>query len=76
MSLKRYEGLDILKVISAFLVVCIHASFPGEFGKNVASLARVAVPIFFMITGFFFDSIIERHREKTQLKKVFWMFVA
>lgn len=74
MSLKRYDGIDILKTICAFLVVCIHATFEGRFGGEVAVIARVAVPTFFMITGFFYDTIIERKKEKDQLKKIFFLF--
>ena len=51
---KRLNGLDILKAICAFLVVCIHAPFPGEFGQYVIAAARIAVPIFIMITGYFY----------------------
>lgn len=50
----RNVGLDILKVIAAFFVVCIHAPFENEFGKDLKAISRCAVPIFFMITGFFF----------------------
>ncbi|MCQ2472490.1 MAG: acyltransferase [Clostridia bacterium] len=75
MSLKRYEGLDILKTICAFMVVCIHATFQGSLGVNIASLARAAVPAFFMITGFFYDTIIARGKEKQQLKKILLLCV-
>lgn len=51
---ERHTGLDILKAICAFLVVCIHIPFPGAFGEYFTALCRVAVPIFFMITGFFY----------------------
>ncbi len=54
----RYDGLDVLKCICAFLVVCIHAAFLGDVGKIVEVIARIAVPIFFMITGFFYLTLL------------------
>ena len=61
---KRVDGLDILKCIAAFLIICIHAPFFGEFGKYVTAIARIGVPIFLMITGYFYTSTINKNREK------------
>lgn len=61
---KNYRWLDCFRLIAALLVIAIHtsplASFSGEadfFFTRV--LARIAVPFFLMVTGFFFppDSI-------------------
>ena len=57
------------------MVICIHASFPGLVGKIVIPLTRIAVPIFFMITGYYYSFTIQRKNEKKQLKKIFLMFV-
>ena len=38
---------------SALLVVLIHSSFPGRFGIYIKSTARIAVPIFLMISGYY-----------------------
>ena len=51
----RNNNLDILKTICAFLVICIHIPFPGSVGAIITPLARIAVPIFFMITGYFYN---------------------
>ena len=67
---KRYAGLDILKTICAFLVVCIHARFPGDFGRYTVAVARVAVPVFLMITGFFYSGTREKGREGKQVVKI------
>lgn len=53
MSERRYYSLDAMKAIAAFLVICIHMPFPGEAGKIIVALARIAVPFFFMVSGFF-----------------------
>lgn len=67
---KRYEGFDILKFICAFLVICIHCPFPKTVGEYFTALSRVAVPIFFMITGYFYRGISKR-----KLKKIFLLAV-
>lgn len=71
----RQSGLDILKCICAFLIVCIHAPFPGEFGKVITALARCAVPVFFIISGYFYNTIVQKKRENRQIKKVFLLFL-
>jgi surface polysaccharide O-acyltransferase-like enzyme len=48
----RNFALDILKIISAIFIVCIHCDFFIEYDKTVSSLTtqgifRIAVPIFF-----------------------------
>lgn len=49
----RNKSLDAAKAIAAFLVVFIHISFPGMTGRIIKTLARSAVPFFFMVSGFF-----------------------
>lgn len=71
----RWQGIDILKTICAFLVVIIHAPFPGEIGMYITTLSRISVPIFFMITGFFYSDVVQRNKEKHQIKKIFLLFV-
>ena len=73
---ERYSGLDILKSICAFLIVCIHAPFPGEAGMYFLSLTRMAVPVFFMITGFFYDGVRSRGRVNSQIMKVLRLFLS
>lgn len=71
----RTESVDVLKAISAFLIVCIHAPFSGEISAYFIVFARVAVPIFFMITGYFYSDTVVRHKEKHQIMKIFCLFV-
>lgn len=67
---KRNIGLDILKIIVAFLVICIHAPFENEFGKDLKAISRCAVPIFFMITGFFYTSKMNNVKSNKQILKL------
>ncbi|MGN0498768.1 MAG: acyltransferase family protein [Acutalibacteraceae bacterium] len=67
---ERWKNFDALKVICSFLIVCIHAPFPGEMGQYFTALSRIAVPIFFMITGFFYHNTIKNNKVKSQIKKI------
>lgn len=72
---ERYSGLDILKALSAFAVVCIHTGETPVCGGAQIALCRFSVPIFFMITGFFYCGTVKRNKEIKQIKKIFFMLV-
>lgn len=72
---QRYVGFDILKAICMFMVICIHAYLPGGPGGGLVAVCRIAVPVFFMITGFFYSGTVKNHGELRQLKKVFRLFL-
>ena len=71
----RSNAIDILKALCAFFIVCIHIPFPGIFGVYIVTLARIAVPIFFMITGYFYSGTVIRNGEIRQIKKIFSLFL-
>ena len=52
-KITRNYSLDLLKFIASFLIVCIHFKFSGEAGKVVTIISRFAVPLFFMVSGYF-----------------------
>ncbi|MFR8990741.1 MAG: acyltransferase family protein [Fusobacterium sp.] len=68
---KRNIGLDALKFICAFLVVCIHMNLQGEIEKYFITLTRISVPIFFMITGFFYKNMITKGKIQNYILKIF-----
>ena len=49
----RNNTLDVAKLLASFLVVFIHVPFYGIFGEIVKCISRVAVPLFFMTSGYF-----------------------
>ncbi len=51
--MKRHQPIELLKLIAVFFVVIIHNRFAPPFGFIMDTLARFAVPVFFMITGYF-----------------------
>ena len=66
----RNMGLDSLKALCAFMVVCIHAPFPGVLGRCFEVICCLAVPCFFMISGFFYPGCIARKGERNQIIKI------
>lgn len=66
----RSPGLDILKCIAMFFVVWNHSPMP----QGCAGVFR-AVSIFFMITGYFYQSTKDKGREMAQLKKMVYMYI-
>lgn len=62
------SGLNALKLLCAFFVVQIHAS--SCLRPCLSSIIRVAVPIFFMITGYFLLDNNGQINEKIAKKKV------
>ena len=69
-NLERRYQLDALKAICAFFVVCLHAPFPGVVGEYINVLSRMAVPIYFIITGYFYSDIQKRGRQEQQIRKI------
>ena len=45
--------LNVWKGIAAFAVVLIHCTLPGVPGEIIKGIARFAVPLFFLISGYF-----------------------
>lgn len=73
----RQAALDVVKCVAAFLVVDIHAGIPGYAGYGLLAFARVAVPLFFMITGYFYPILVEKGRLNGYLRKLLlWTLVA
>ncbi|BBK21228.1 hypothetical protein Aargi30884_01310 [Amedibacterium intestinale] len=68
MERKNYYALDVAKFISAFLVICIHTAPLATISLDanfilVQIIARLAVPLFFIISGFLFFTKINTNRE-------------
>lgn len=54
--MKRYNSIDLLKFLCSFMVIYLHANIKNQFGNYIYSFCRIAVPIFFMISGYFLYS--------------------
>ena len=53
MSHYRNHTLDVIKLIASYMVVFIHILFYGKVGIAVDALARFAVPLFFLVSGYY-----------------------
>lgn len=84
---KQYGGLDYFRMAAAFLVAAIHTSPLASFSVEADFVltrvaARVAVPFFFMATGFFllpqylFGHSMDNRPLQRLLKKVFLLYGA
>ncbi|MDV7104658.1 acyltransferase family protein [Vibrio sp. TH_r3] len=81
--MERNFSLDILKLCLAFMVVGLHAGFLNDFSAaghflTVHGVFRIAVPLFFVINGYYFSSIaniseLAKWVKKITLLYVFWM---
>ena len=49
----RNNGINFIKFIAMSMVLFIHCRFPGNFGIFVTAFCSIAVPLFFMISGYF-----------------------
>lgn len=67
---QRNIGIDVLKCVCALFVVMIHAPFRVYLAPYTVALARVAVPIFFIITGYYFLRMEEKERTEKHLRKI------
>ena len=76
---KEYNLVNFLKFICAVLVVLIHTvNRETKLGYLCLITARVAVPFFFMITGYFMaEKIYKKDYEKVNkyIKKIFYIYV-
>lgn len=74
--MKQYAAIDITRVIAAILVIAIHTDPLFHYSQDgnyflVSVLARIAVPFFFVTSGFFFVSKISiNHSLKEDLPQV------
>lgn len=65
----RSKSIDLLKGIAALLVCYQHACGTYGMAEYILAFSRVAVPLFVMITGYFYCSTVKKHQELVQIKK-------
>ena len=64
----RNNCLNILKCIACFGVVFIHITFPGTLGDIVKYASTFAVPLFFMIAGYYSYGCTDEKIKKRVIK--------
>ncbi len=53
MNTQKNNTLELLKLLASYMVVFIHILFYGKPGDIVETLARFAVPFFFLVSGYY-----------------------
>jgi len=71
----RWDGLDALKCLCAFMVILLHRAEGPAIDAYAVPISRMAVPVFFMITGFFFELRWPDVRLAHQLRKTLHMLI-
>lgn len=76
----RNLTIDIIKIISAFLVVGLHGFIFADVDDFlcyifVNGITRIAVPLFLLINGFYFYQITSFEKLKVLLKRVFYLYL-
>ncbi|WED20609.1 acyltransferase family protein [Vibrio sp. JC009] len=75
----RNLSLDLLKVLMAFMVVALHGNFLKDISPlghylTVNGVFRIAVPVFFLINGYYFVSILETGKLIHWTKRVVYLY--
>lgn len=74
MKNRRNANISLLKLVSACFVVFIHVSFPGSLGDGADCVARFAVPVFLLISGYYsYGADVGALRKR--LKKIVFLMV-
>lgn len=53
MKITKNTTLELIKLFASYMVVFIHIMFRGKTGEIVDALARFAVPLFFLVSGYY-----------------------
>mgnify|MGYP002566027131 FL=1 len=68
--MQRNFSIDILKSIAALLVICIHTGYPSVFKDYIIAFCRIAVPLFLLISGYYYQLVIDRKKVLSYYKKI------
>ncbi len=79
-SKMTFKGIDLMKFVCIFFVICIHTDPFLNFNTDIAFilkniLSRVAVPFYFMAAGFFFTRKIISINDEKLNKKYFIKYI-
>lgn len=69
---ERNATFDLVKLILALFVVAIHSQL---YPQILNPLLRLAVPLFFIISSYFFFGKLKSITEKTEKRRALWRFI-
>lgn len=70
------SGINVLKFVAVALVIVIHESFPAAAGLVIKGMAAMAVPVFFMISGYYSYGVSMDKLKKRSLKILYLTVLA
>lgn len=70
MNMKRVVSLDVLKYAACLMVVSIHMNLSPSLETVIQPFLTIAVPVFFMITGYFYTPLYDSGKTTKQIKKI------
>ncbi len=79
-TLKRSLGLDLLRILMATMVIGLHTRWLSQVSPlweqlTVNGLFRMAVPVFFLINGYYAFETIDSGRTAAWLKRILQIYV-
>ena len=76
MNKKRNYAVNLLKFIAIICVILIHDKVPGNIGGIIRGIAAMAVPVFFMISGYYSYEVTGEILGKRAKRIFFLMLIA
>ncbi len=70
MTLGRLDSIDALRLFASFLIVVLHWTTDNILGQGLHLLAKNAVPVFFIISGFFVPLLCIKGKIRKQQRKI------
>lgn len=73
----KNKSLYTIEGLACICVIFIHCKFPGELGRIIEFFSRYAVPVFFIVSGYFtYDANNEKLKSKAiKLLKIFLCYI-
>ena len=71
--MKRNIALDTIKAIACLGVIYIHSQIKVDLHPNtnyILAITRLAVPLFFMISGYYYTDIVAKGKSKSYFSKI------
>lgn len=68
--MQRNFSIDIVKTLAALLVICIHTGYPFVVGDYLVAFCRVAVPLFLLVSGYYYQDVIDKKKITAYYKKI------
>ncbi|MCU7938954.1 MAG: acyltransferase [gamma proteobacterium symbiont of Bathyaustriella thionipta] len=78
--MNRNTAVDILKIVLAFMVIGIHADFLADITLmgnylTVNGIFRIAVPLFLVISGFYFYPLVSKKIYPVWFKRILYLYL-